>query len=32
VPLPDSVVLLLSGLAALGLFAIGRNRQPALAA
>ena len=32
VPLPDSVVLLLSGLAALGFFAIGRNRQPALAA
>jgi len=32
VPLPDSVVLLLSGLAALGLFAIGRNRLPALAA
>src|ERR1700722_1440801 len=30
VPLPDSVVLLLSGLAAFGLFAIGRNRQPAM--
>jgi hypothetical protein len=32
VPLPDSVVLLLSGLAALGLFAVGRNRLPALTA
>jgi Lamin Tail Domain len=28
VPLPDSVVLLLSGLGALGLFAIGRGAQP----